>query len=93
MSSPAMLQAWARLGRNWHPTTWNVDPGQQRQIKCLDDLDDVMVMSSAYLDCPFEWTCPLGGRDASMACGVQFLLAAGILIFSVIFFWLLVQFV
>lgn len=47
----------------------------------------------AYLDCPFEWTCPLGGRDASMACGVQFLLAAGILIFSVIFFWLLVQFV
>jgi len=47
----------------------------------------------AYLDCPFEWTCPLGGRDASMACGVQFLLAAGILIFSVIFFWLFVQFV
>lgn len=46
MSSPAMLQAWARLGRNWHPTTWNVDPGQQRQIKCLDDLDDVIVMRS-----------------------------------------------
>ena len=31
-------------------------------------IDNIPISTrQAYLDCPFEWTCPLGGRDASMA--------------------------